>query len=119
MLLSRVDHHGELGPDVPSVGATNWAGGRMAVEYLLSLGHRCIAMITGPASMRCSLDRIAGYRAALEAAGISINPELIRPGDFRLLRSLISKCLLKIAASMKQEGKPAHLFLPAHLRDAS
>jgi LacI family transcriptional regulator len=79
-----VDHRGELGPDVPSVGATNWAGGRMAVEYLLSLGHRRIAMIAGPVSHRCSLDRIAGYRAALEAVGISIDPELIRPGDFRL-----------------------------------
>src|SRR5947209_15684721 len=79
-----VDHRGELGPDVPSVAATNWAGGRMAVEYLLSLGHRRIAMIAGPPSFRCSLDRIAGYRAALEAAGIPIDPKLIRPGDFRL-----------------------------------
>ena len=79
-----VDHRGELGPDVPSVGSTNWAGGRIAVEYLLSLGHKRIAIIAGPPSFRCSLDRIAGYRAALEAAGISIDPELIRPGDFRL-----------------------------------
>jgi len=79
-----VDHRGELGLDVPSVGATNWAGGRMAVEYLLSLGHRRIALIGGPTSIRSSLDRMAGYRAALEAAGISIDPELIRPGDFRL-----------------------------------
>src|SRR3989441_7309596 len=79
-----VDHRGELGPDVPSVGATNWAGGRMAVEYLASLGHRRIAIIAGPPSYRCSLDRIAGYRAALEAAGTPIDPELIRPGDFRL-----------------------------------
>jgi len=77
-----VDHRGELGPDVPSVGATNWAGGRMAVEYLLSLGHRRIAFIAGPPSFRCSLDRMAGYRAALEAADIPIDPELIRPGDF-------------------------------------
>src|SRR6266516_391016 len=79
-----VDHRGELGPDGPSVGTTNWTGGRVAVEYLLSLGHRRIAMIAGPASLRCSLDRVAGYRAALEAAGIPIDPELIRPGDFRL-----------------------------------
>ena len=79
-----VDHRGELGPDVPSVGTTNWTGGRMAVEYLLSLGHRRIAMITGPDSLRCNLDRVAGYRAALEAAHIPIDPELIRSGDFRL-----------------------------------
>jgi len=56
----------------------------MAVEYLLSLGHKRIAIIAGPPSFRCSLDRIAGYRSALEAAGIPIDPNLIRPGDFRL-----------------------------------
>src|SRR5438128_6587924 len=89
-----VDHRGELGPDVPSVGATNWAGGRMAVEYLLSLGHRRIAMIAGPASMRCSLDRIAGYRSALEASGVPIDPELIRPGDFRLQSGYIQTSAL-------------------------
>jgi len=89
-----VDHRGELGPDVPSVGATNWAGGRVAVEYLLSLGHRRIAMIAGPASLRCSLDRVAGYRAALEAAGIPIDPELIRPGDFRLQSGYIQTSAL-------------------------
>lgn len=77
-----VDHRGELGPDVPSVGATNWLGGRLATEHLLSLGHRRIAIISGDASLPCSRDRIAGYRAALEDAGISVDPVLIRPGVF-------------------------------------
>ncbi|GCF10005.1 LacI family DNA-binding transcriptional regulator [Dictyobacter arantiisoli] len=77
-----VDHRGELGTDVPSVGATNWLGGRTAAEYLLSLGHRRIAMIAGPAEHRCSRDRIAGYRAALEDAHIPIDPDLIRFGAF-------------------------------------
>lgn len=76
-----VDHRGELGIDVPSVGATNWLGGRTATEYLLSLKHRRIGLISGAATLRCSLDRIAGYRAALESAGITIDPELIRPGN--------------------------------------
>src|SRR5205823_3683861 len=89
-----VDHRVELGPDVPSVGTTNWTGGRVAVEYLLSLGHRRIAMIAGPDSIRCSLDRVAGYRAALEAAGIPIDPELIRPGDFRLQSGYIQTSAL-------------------------
>ena len=77
-----VDHRGELGPDVPSVGATNWLGGRTATEYLLSLGHQRIAIISGDAALRCSRDRIAGYRAALEDAGIASDPSLIRPGAF-------------------------------------
>jgi LacI family transcriptional regulator len=77
-----VDHRGELGPDIPSVGATNWLGGRTAIEHLISLGHRRIAMITGPSTHRCSQDRVAGYRVALEDAGIPINPAFIRPGKF-------------------------------------
>lgn len=77
-----VDHRGELGPDVPSVGATNWLGGRLATEHLLSLGHQRIAIISGDRSLPCSQDRIAGYRAALENAGIPVDPALIRPGKF-------------------------------------
>ena len=78
-----VDHRGELGMDVPSVGTTNWAGGRAATEYLISLGHRRIAVIGGSATLRCSIDRIAGYRFALEEAGIPVDPTLIRPGLFK------------------------------------
>jgi len=88
------NHFGELAPDIPSVGVTNWSGGRTAVEYLLSLGHRRIATISGPASLRCSLDRIAGYRTALEDAGIPVDPELIRPGDFRLQSGYAQTCAL-------------------------
>lgn len=39
-------------------------------------------MIGGPPDMLCSRARIDGYRAALETAGVSIDPELIRYGDF-------------------------------------
>ncbi len=77
-----VDQRGELGPDIPSVGATNWFGGRTATEHLLSLGHRRIAIITGPLSLRCSQDRLAGYRAALDDAGIPVDPALIHSGAF-------------------------------------
>lgn len=70
------------GPDVPSVGATNWAGGVAATQHLLALGHKRIAMIGGPSSYLCSRARIDGYRAALEQAGIALDPALIRYGDF-------------------------------------
>jgi LacI family transcriptional regulator len=69
-------------PDIPSVGATNWAGGFAATEHLLSLGHRRIAAITGPADMLCSLARLDGYRSGLERAGIAVDQALIRYGDF-------------------------------------
>src|SRR5688500_17811299 len=37
-----VDPAGVPSMDVPTIGATNWTGGRLATEYLLSLGHRRI-----------------------------------------------------------------------------
>ena len=55
----------------------------MAAEHLLALGHRRIATISGVLALGCSQERIAGYRAALEAAGLAIDPDLIREGDFR------------------------------------
>jgi LacI family transcriptional regulator len=68
--------------DIPSVGATNWAGGFAATEHLLSLGHRRIGAITGPADYLCSLARLDGYRSALERAGVAFDPALVRYGDF-------------------------------------
>ena len=40
-----------------------------ATQHLLSLGHRRIAMITGPMEEDCSCDRTEGYRRAMHKAG--------------------------------------------------
>jgi LacI family transcriptional regulator len=69
-------------PDVPSVGATNWAGGLAATQHLLDRGHRRIAAITGPAEYLCSRARLDGYRSALERAGVAYQPALVRHGNF-------------------------------------
>jgi LacI family transcriptional regulator len=68
--------------DIPSVGATNWAGGLAATEHLLALGHRRIAAITGPADYLCSLARLDGYRSGLDRAGVAFDQALVRYGDF-------------------------------------
>jgi LacI family transcriptional regulator len=69
--------------NLPSVGATNWAGGLAATEHLLGLGHRRIGAIAGPGDYLCSRARIDGYRSALERAGIQFDPTLVRNGDFQ------------------------------------
>ena len=69
-------------PDIPSVGATNWAGGLAATEHLLALGHRRIGAITGPPDVLCSMARLDGYRSGLERAGIPADPALVKYGDF-------------------------------------
>ncbi len=70
-------------PALPSVGATNWAGGIAATEHLLGAGHRRIGAITGPQGYICSRARADGYRSALEQAGLPIDPALLRHGDFQ------------------------------------
>jgi LacI family transcriptional regulator len=62
--------------------STNWQGAFEATNYLINLGHRRIGYIVGLKEMQCSLDRLAGYRAALEAHGIDYVPELVYMGDF-------------------------------------
>ena len=69
--------------EVPSVGATNWAGGMAATDHLLSLGHRRIGAVTGPADYLCSRARIDGYRSALERAGAQFDERLVQHGDFQ------------------------------------
>lgn len=64
-------------PDgVPYVAATHFRGGQSAARHLIDLGHRRIAMISGPDHAFC-LARMAGYRSALEVAGLPVDPELI------------------------------------------
>ena len=70
-------------PDLPSVGATNWAGGLAATEHLLELGHRRIGAMAGPGDYLCSRARTDGYRSALERAGLGFDPALVRNGDFQ------------------------------------
>lgn len=67
--LVVLDPTGEPLHETPSVGATNWSGGLAATRHLLDLGHRRIAMISGPTEWPCCRARLDGYRAAMDAAG--------------------------------------------------
>lgn len=58
-------------------------GARLATDYLLELGHRQIAFIAGLPEHDDARARLAGYRAALEAAGIAFNPALVVQGNFQ------------------------------------
>jgi DNA-binding LacI/PurR family transcriptional regulator len=63
--------------DCDYVGADNRSGVRSAVDYLLDLGHRRIGYITHGTRVTTVIEREEGYREALLARGIALNPELI------------------------------------------
>jgi LacI family transcriptional regulator len=70
------------GPRAEIVMSDNVAGARQAVEHLQQLGHRRIATITGMLESRPGSDRLRGYRAAVQAAGLAYRDEYVAYGDF-------------------------------------
>lgn len=65
-----------------TVSIDNYRASEMAVEYLLSLGHKRIACITGPLGPQTNDDRLRGYAATLQKHNIPYDDSLIYEGDF-------------------------------------
>ena len=63
--------------DIDSVSIDNMLAGRLATEHLITLGHRRIALLSGPIRTVSRIDRLRGYRAALTDARIPVDPYLI------------------------------------------
>lgn len=54
----------------PSAVGDDEVGGYLAVRHLIDLGHRDIAVVTGPSFTSTGIARLAGARRALDEAGI-------------------------------------------------
>lgn len=82
VLANCYDAEGAL----PSIGPDDRGGGATATEALIDAGHRRIAFISGrPAGpvAPAADERLAGYRAALDAAGLDFDPDLVRHSNWR------------------------------------
>jgi LacI family transcriptional regulator len=66
--------------DCPRIVADNRAAAYDVTDYVLSLGHRRVAYVSGPPGLYASRDRLAGFREAMGDAGAE--PELVYEGDF-------------------------------------
>lgn len=66
-----------------TVALNNWAAAHAAVSHALDLGHRRIGIINGSSRLKTAADRLLGYREALIAQGIAIDPSLIHEAAFR------------------------------------
>ena len=79
-----VDSDSATSAAVPTVGANNWNGGLLATRHLIELGHRRIAVISGPEDVLCSRARVAGFRSAHDLTGLTVDADLVRYGDFSI-----------------------------------
>jgi len=89
-------------------------GGIIATEYLIKLGHRQIAHITGPLKTRSALNRLKGYKLALKKYKIKYQEELVEEEDFSVvgfndikLASFVYPALTTIRQPMLEMGELA------------
>ncbi len=78
------------------VVADNARAARDITAHLIGLGHRRIGFITGSLQTSTAAERFAGYRAALEAAGIEVDEHLVVDGRYEARAALqMAETLLK------------------------
>ena len=80
--LLAIDPAGLPNLDIPTIGATNFAGALAATEHLTGLGHQRIGFVAGRPGLSCSRARLSGYRAGIESAGLAFDPTLVVEGNF-------------------------------------
>jgi LacI family transcriptional regulator len=68
--------------EVNCIAIDNAGGAEAAVNYLISLGHKRIAHITGDLVTQAATQRLEGYKRALEKGGIGIDEDLIFKTDY-------------------------------------
>ena len=85
--------------EVDSVSGEDLKAAEMAVEHLISLGHRRIAIATGPHTLRNEQRRLLGYQQALRQAGLPLDDTMIWEGNFRPedVAAMCVPCLRNVA----------------------
>ena len=72
----------------PAIRIDNRAAAKTMVNYLISLGHKRIGVISGLKDNPHAIDRLEGYKEAIAEAGIPFEKDLIAEGDFTMWSGL-------------------------------
>lgn len=64
------------------IHADHEQGAYLATKYLLDLGHRAIACVSGPKDLLSSRDRVSGYLRALREYGVKFRLDCLVNADF-------------------------------------
>jgi LacI family transcriptional regulator len=94
------------GADVARIFVENEQGAYQATRLLIEAGHRRIAHVGGPRDLFSAGERFKGFAAALMEAGVTLDPSLVRSGEYHrasgleAIRSLMSG----------SQGRPSAVF---------
>ncbi|MBU3005579.1 LacI family DNA-binding transcriptional regulator [Paraglaciecola arctica] len=80
--VSAVNASGCENTPYPSVRIDNVSAAEEVVNYLISIGHKRIGVISGLVKNPHSIDRLRGYKRALKRAGIEFDDRIVTEGDF-------------------------------------
>jgi DNA-binding LacI/PurR family transcriptional regulator len=68
---------------VDSVSVEDSEAAELGVDHLIAMGHRRIAIATGPQTLKNERQRLLGYKQSLERAGLVLDNDLIWTGNNR------------------------------------
>lgn len=74
--------HGPGYPNITSIDVDNFTGAYNATNHLIELGHTRIGIILATLNMQESVDRLEGYKKAMDDAGLSCDEEYMAIGDY-------------------------------------
>lgn len=69
-----------VSPDFDSISVANAEGAYTATSHLIELGHTAIGMVNAQPVSTPAIERLKGYRRALESQGISFSESLVKSG---------------------------------------
>ncbi|RZK42321.1 MAG: LacI family transcriptional regulator [Pedobacter sp.] len=103
------------GIDTHKVAADHFAGAYEGTKHLINQGYRNIAHINSDTKLSMAVDRLDGYKKALEDFGIPIKEELIKHFDTTSLNTLNENLEIAINELMGLEIKPNAIFTATDL----
>ncbi len=64
------------------IAVDNFRGGFMAADYLVDLGHRRVATVTGNLNTQAGAQRLEGFKEAVGRKGLDLPTEYVYSGDY-------------------------------------
>jgi DNA-binding LacI/PurR family transcriptional regulator len=89
--------------DVDCVSVEDTDAAAIGVEHLIAEGHRRIAIVTGPQSLKNERQRLLGYKLALDKAGLPLEEDLVWLGNLRA-EDVAALCRERLARSPRPDA---------------